>query len=183
MSLFLIRDDGYGRDEAAAGNPLSAGEVCESVPCSRRLSQLQHLSETIYIFPQEPPTKEPTLSFHLSVLPSCSHSSILPALMWFPRIWNQRKRRVGFSSTLCSEDAAAVAPQTKEDFFFFFLELGFTGILLYFSGYTTLTPDFRNPAGFIPLVHLAENPKESVWSGELGLNHLSISVKHTSQIS
>lgn len=119
MSLFLIRDDGYGRDEAAAGNPFSAGEVCASVPCSRRLPQLQHLSETIYIFPQEPPTKEPTLSFHLSVLPSCSHSSILPALMWFPRIWNQRKRRVGFSSTLCSEDAAAVAPQTKEDFFFF----------------------------------------------------------------
>lgn len=150
MSLFLIRDDGYGRDEAAAGNPFSAGEVCASVPRSRRLSQLQHLSETIYIFPQEPPTKEPTLSFHLSVLPSCSHSSILPALMWFPRIWNQRKRRVGFSSTLCSEDAAAVAPQTKEDFFFFLFGIGFHWDPTVFFRLHDFNPRFPKSRGVYP---------------------------------
>lgn len=32
-------------------------------------------------------------------------------------------------------EGAAEAPQTKEDFFSLFLELGFTGILLYFPGY------------------------------------------------
>lgn len=76
------------------------GRFVHPSPRWRHLSQLQHLSETIYIFPQEPPTKEAALSFHLSGLSSCSHSSILPELMCFPWIWNQRKRRVGFSSTL-----------------------------------------------------------------------------------
>lgn len=149
-------------------------------PRWRRLSQLQHLSETIYIFPQEPPTKEPTLSFHLSGLPSCSHSSILPELMWFPWIWNQRKRRLGFSSTLLQRghDWQRELPRRLRQKKIFFLSL-FLKILLYFPGYTTLTPDFRNPEGFIRLVHLAKSPKESVWRGKSCHNQLSISQSGT----
>lgn len=148
--------------------------------------QLHHFSEDIYIFPQEPRTMEPTLSLHLSAPPSCSQSSISPALMCFPWIWNQRKRSVAFSSTLCSEDAAGgelPGRLRQKKIFYFFLDLAFTGILLYFPGYTTLTSDFPNPEGFIPRIHLAKSREENARRGESGPNHSSISVKHTSQIS